>query len=277
MAGGIVGVFGVTPVAAAPASLTLSYTCAIPLIGNYPGTVRVNADISTSAALGRPSPTFVVNAAALMTADTAWQLRLVGIRTVEGTANGKVVVTAPQGNIDLTVPFSVPRTTIPASGPFNVPVTGSAPSVTFTRPGRGKIVVGDIMLRLTPKGADGNVTFPGTFDAPCKLDPGQNTILASFNITGETRTADKVTPAPGPSPSTDHAGNGAKDAATTNNATRASDSTNMTGSQDTNDLILLVVGTLVVGALATGAIFHLRSRRRNPLTSRSAGRTKDGG
>ncbi|MFC4609872.1 DUF6801 domain-containing protein [Streptomyces maoxianensis] len=92
-------------------------------------------------------------------------------------------MTAPQGSLPLAVPMKIPRTTIPASGSFDVTAEGTAPSLTFSRPGNAKVTVGDLTLHLTPKDANGNTTAVGTINAPCALDSGQNTVLQSLVIT----------------------------------------------------------------------------------------------
>ncbi|SMQ19947.1 hypothetical protein SAMN06272771_6418 [Streptomyces sp. Ag82_O1-12] len=193
VAGGIVGVLGVAPAVADPVSRTLRYTCSNRLIENLPVAVRLQADIPKSTAVGRPTPKFVVNAAVPVNADATKILGKVGVKTVEGTVDARVSVGAPEGDVDVTFPTNV-RADVPASGPFYAKATGSAPALTFRQPGSAKIIVGDLVARLTPRDVSGEVTFPGKIDARCKLDAGQNNVLASFHITGTRTTTGPFAP-----------------------------------------------------------------------------------
>ncbi|MBT2391775.1 hypothetical protein J7E87_20640 [Streptomyces sp. ISL-1] len=118
-----------------------------------------------------------------MSASFTQMAALAGAKTIEGSLDGNATVTAPQGSMPLTVPMTIPRTTIPASGSFDVTAKGTAPSLSFSRPGNAKVTVGDLTLHLTPKDANGNTTAVGTINAPCALDSGQNTVLQSLVIT----------------------------------------------------------------------------------------------
>lgn len=271
VAGGVIGAFGAGSATANPVSLTLRYECSFPLINDQPAAVKIDANIPKSTVVGEPTPKFVINAAVPVSAAAASGLRLIGMRTVEGTVNAKVVVAAPQGDIHVTLPVTVPRTNIPESGSFYVKATGTAPALTFSRPGSAKITIGDLALRLIPSDASGNVTFPGKIDAPCKLDPGQNNVVASFDIAGMRTTTGPATPgtpgttagstsgdkAPG---STRHPGDDAKQGTATGDPARLSGSTGMTGGQDTEGLILPAAGTLIAGTLVVAAAFRFRSR-----------------
>ncbi|MGP3922775.1 DUF6801 domain-containing protein [Streptomyces sp. 8N616] len=187
VAGGIVGVFGAAPAAADPVSLTLRYTCSTELIEDLPVTLKIDADIPKSAEVGKRTPKFVVKARLPVPANATKVLGKVGVKTVEGRVVAKARVAAPEGDIHVKLPVNV-KTKVPASGAFDVKATGAAPALTFKQPGSAKITVGDLVARLTPKDASGDVTFPGKMDAKCKLNDGQNNVMASFHIAG-TRTA----------------------------------------------------------------------------------------
>ncbi|MGY5129456.1 DUF6801 domain-containing protein [Streptomyces nigrescens] len=303
VAGGMLGVFG--PAAAAATSLTLRYTCTFPYVSAQPVTMKIDSDIPKSAAVGTPTPKFRIDALVPVSSDRTRVIRLAGVRTIEGTADAKALVAAPQGDIDVSLPFDVTRTNVPESGSFHVKATGAAPARTFTRPGNAKITIGDLTLRLALKDASGNPTGPGEFDAPCTLDAGQNTVVASFDITGaktpsgsvtsgttgtagagapRSQTAGRTgstthgatrsatsgpsgatasspsgdrTPDPAKSPS-----GGARDGATTDGSTGAFTSTGATSGPGTKDLVLLAVGTLVLGTIAVTTVFRFRSRGR---------------
>ena len=165
------GLLGAGSTVAGPTSITFRYTCLLPVINNYPVTVKVDADIPKQAVVDKATPQFVASATVTVDAAAVRGLRLIGMRTIEGTADASVRVAAPEGDIDVTVPFNVPILHFPESGSLYAKVTGTAPTPTFSRPGRAKIIVGDVVMHLTPKDASGNVTFPGKFDAPVPAGP----------------------------------------------------------------------------------------------------------
>ncbi|MFD4197673.1 DUF6801 domain-containing protein [Amycolatopsis thermoflava] len=169
--------------AADPATLTLTYTCPFPLIGNQPISVVINADIPATATVGRPTPEFDIEAVATVPSTATAGLNLVGAKTVEGTAQAAATVAAPEATLPVTVPTTIPPTAIPASGAFDVTATGTTPSLTFTQPGEATVSVGDLLLTLHPKKADGSDTGLGTFDSQCTQDPGQDNVLATVQIT----------------------------------------------------------------------------------------------
>lgn len=268
VAGASVGVFGAGPAAADPVSLKLRYICSV--VHDRPGTVQIDSDVPKSAVVGKPTPTFVIRAAVPVNAADTRGLRKARITTIEGTVEAKVRVTAPEGGTNLVVPFRVARTSVPASGPFLVKMTGVAPRHTFSQPGRAKITVGDLTAHVI---ASGVLTVK--LDVPCRLDPGQNNVVAWLDITG-TRT--KTGPAPsrttGPASSTmsdtatsgttgsQNPSDGARAGATTEGSASPSGSLATTGSQGTTSLIQLVAGAVVLGTLAVAAAFRFRSHSR---------------
>ncbi|WP_158712297.1 DUF6801 domain-containing protein [Streptomyces sp. NRRL F-5135] len=261
VAGASVGVFGAGPAAADPAPLELRYTCSVPGVFERSGTVRIDANVPKSAAVGKPTPTFVIRAAVPVNAADARGLRDAGIRTIEGTVKAKVRVTAQDEVINRTVPFHVVSTNVPASGAFSVKATGTAPRLTFNRPGSAKVSVGDLVLRVTARGA-----LTVELDVPCKLKAGQNNVLASFDIA---RTGTRTVPAPSEATDTAASGTagsrnpseGAKAGATTEDSADLSGSMATTGSQGTRSLIPAAAGSVVLGAIAVAAAFRFRSRR----------------
>ncbi|MFI2347459.1 DUF6801 domain-containing protein [Streptomyces sp. NPDC019443] len=180
---GILGASGSQTASAEPVSLTLHYTCAFSGLGNQPVTMELDSDIPNSIKVGKASPKSALDGVATVGASFTQLAALAGAKTIEGSLDGNATVTAPQGSIPLTVPMTIPRTTIPASGSFDVTAKGTAPSLTFSRPGNAKVTVGHLTLHLTPKDANGNTTAVGTINAPCALESGQNTVLQSLVIT----------------------------------------------------------------------------------------------
>ncbi|MGW2415063.1 DUF6801 domain-containing protein [Streptomyces tubercidicus] len=262
VAGASVGVFGAGPAAADPLSLELRYTCSVLAVHDRPGTVKIDTDVPKSAAVGKPTPKFDIHAAVPVSAADTRGLRGAGIKTIQGTVEAKVRVTAPEGDTDLRVPFHVARTSVPASGPFLVKATGAAPKRTFSQPGRAKITIGDLVMHVT---ASSVMTV--TLDVPCKLDARQNHVVASFDIAGT-----GTTTGPAPSGTTETAtsgttgsrnpGEGARAGATTEGSADPSGNLATTGSRGITHLIPLAAGAVVLGAMAVAAAFRFRSRSR---------------
>ncbi|WEB44444.1 hypothetical protein MOV08_37555 [Streptomyces yunnanensis] len=178
---GIVGLTGAGPAAADPLSRTLAYACSVQSF-TQTARVRIDADVPTSTAVGQPTPRFVIRAGAPLGSALTSGLNWLGVKSIEGRADAQVRVVAPHGGGTTTVPFQMPRTAVPDSGSLAVRATGTAPSRTFDRPGRAQITVGDLVLHVVPRDADGKV-FRGPIDVPCTLAPQQNNVVASFAIT----------------------------------------------------------------------------------------------
>ncbi|TJZ57369.1 LPXTG cell wall anchor domain-containing protein [Streptomyces piniterrae] len=251
---GVVGVTGAGTAAAQQVSRTLRYTCDVPMLGDQPFTAKIDADIPESVEVGEPSRKFAIEAGTTVDAELTPLLDRIGVKSVEGTVNAKIGVTAPQGNRHLTVPLDIARTPVPASGSFTVTGTGSAPALTFRQPGHGRITVGDIGVHVVGRKADGDVR--GKVDVRCTLDDGQNDVVGSFEITGAgtgTTTGSTTSGTSGTS--------GSDSEGTDSNGTHAKDPTSDGGTiantgEDTSDLILPAAGILVAGVVA----FFLGSR-----------------
>ncbi|MFF3763472.1 DUF6801 domain-containing protein [Streptomyces sp. NPDC001922] len=261
VAGATVGVFGAGPAVADPVSLTLRYACSVPVIHDRPGTVTIDSDVPKSAAVGKPTPKFVIRAAVPVNAADTRGLRRAGIRTIKGTVEAKVRVTAPEGDTNLRVPFHAARTSVPGSGPFLVRMTGVAPRLTFSQPGRAKITVVDLVMHVT---ASGGMTVE--LDVPCRLDTGQNNVVAWLDITGTRTTGPTASRVPDTATSgtteSRNLSEGARAGAATEGPDSPSGSLATSGSRGITSLIPLVTGTVVVGTLAVAAAFRFRSRSR---------------
>lgn len=175
------GAVGAGVATARPVSLTLHYTCDFPVIGGQRVTVQVGADVPSSHTVGVPTQPFPIKVVATVSDLFTTGLHFIGVHSVEGTAEGDVNVAAPQGAFSVSIPFTIPNTTVPASGSFRIPVTGVAPSLRFTRQGKGQLTAGDIDLHLAARDANGNPTL-GKLDLPCSLDKGQNDVIESFDV-----------------------------------------------------------------------------------------------
>lgn len=165
-------------------NLTLTYTCTFPVIGDHSTPVQIESNIPDSIAVGQSTAHYVVNASATAPGALAFGLHtLFGVSTITGTVDGQVSVRSPQGDQSETVPFDIHPINLPYFSSFTGTATGSAPEVTFDKPGEAEIVVGDLIMHLIPRDSNGNLTSLGEPTVPCKLDPGQKNTV-SFTITG---------------------------------------------------------------------------------------------
>jgi hypothetical protein len=268
---GVVGVSGAGTAAAQPVSLTLKYTCDVPVIEDPHITARIDANIPASVVVGRSGKKIPVGAGTTVDATlTPWLVRF-GVKTVEGTVDAKISVDAPQADSQvMVVPLDIAKTSVPASGSFDIAATGASLTPTFTRPGTARITVGDIVLNVVGKKAGGDAL--DEFHVPCTLDTGQDNFMGSFEITG-TGTGSGTNGGGTNGGGTN--GGGTTAPAATPTATSAAggssptgDSTNGTGGtiaatgQDTGDLILPAAGTLAAGVLAFCLGSWLKNHRR---------------
>jgi uncharacterized protein DUF6801 len=276
---------------AEPAGTTLRYRCAMPLFPEQPMTVRLSWDIPKSVPVGQKTPNVPFKAVATMGAVVTDGLDAISAATVEGTADASGVVAAPEGNTTVGIPLTVPKTNVPPSGPISVVASGTASALVFHRPGRATITVGsEFTVRLTPRTADGGPTLIDQVDASCTLDPGQNRVLTSFEIT-----APRAEPAPAPDrpvpPATDgaatasgtpgtvtaspHGSTAAEDRATATSsgvpATRSTDATTAQGTAFTAvssaglaDTFApwLTGGAILVVVVVLGCVWWIRRRHR---------------
>ena len=180
--------------AAGSGGTALRYRCAMPLFPEQPLTVRLTWNAPKSVAIGRKTPIVPFEAVATMGDAVTQGLDLIGAATVEGSATATGVVATPGGNTTVSVPLTVPRTPVPAAGSITVVASGRTPELVFHQPGHATVTVGrEFAVRLIPKTADGGSTMVGQVDASCTLEPGQDTVLTSFEIT-----APQTNPAPTP-------------------------------------------------------------------------------
>ncbi len=191
-AGLLAGAGASAPATAAPANITLDYTCVYPLINGQDLTVGIEVALPDQAEVGVPTAPFAVDTVNTISANTTSGLSLIGAKSLEGTAVSHVSVQAPQVNLpDINVPVTVHKVNVPASGAFDILATGETPSLTFPEAGEAVINIGALDLRMIARNAAGDpIALPGgrpdgSFDAPCTLKPGQDTELARFPIVGD--------------------------------------------------------------------------------------------
>lgn len=186
VAGALVGA-GAAPAAAEPVTLGLGYHCTFPLLGPQPVRVELSADVPRTVAVGEVMPGIVVDSVSAVNAESARGLTALYAVTLEGNALADATLTVPEmpDGLPVQVDSALEKTPIPASGGFTVKGRGKAPDLTFTQPGPGKITVGNLVLTLTPRTDDGGESGLGTFESECTQDPGQDNVLAAFDIVEE--------------------------------------------------------------------------------------------
>ncbi|MDT0310052.1 hypothetical protein RM780_24305 [Streptomyces sp. DSM 44917] len=170
---------------AEPADQPLAYTCTLPLVGNQPATALIDVNVPEDITAGEPA-TIRVEGVLNLSPISAEAMRLVGATSIEGTVRAQMTVHHAGGEIPLEVPLPFPEDpTVPtsATAPLVLPVDGSY-EVTIPEPGPASVVAGDLSLTLTPRNASGSPTGLGTFTSSCVLTPGQNAVLAEFDVAG---------------------------------------------------------------------------------------------
>ncbi|MGX1849757.1 DUF6801 domain-containing protein [Streptomyces sp. NPDC055299] len=259
---GVVGVPGAGTASAHPVSTTLHYTCsAFGVSRSVP--MEIHADVPDSVAVDKPSPEFAFNATMRASKDDTHLIHsfLGSLKSLEGTVNTNVELRSQQGNFTVPVRFSINKVTLPESDrAFAVTATGSLPSRTFHKPGTVRIVVGDLHLTLVGKKANGKPL--GRVNPACTLDAHQSPGVASFAVTGAgagagtgTTTGSAASGTSGTGATTGSASAGASALSPSHADATVQGATARTG-QDTKNLILLAVGTLVAG----GGVFLFGSR-----------------
>ncbi|MFB4302552.1 DUF6801 domain-containing protein [Actinomadura sp. NTSP31] len=184
-AAGLAGVAGAGPAAAGQVTLGLDYHCTFPLLGPEPVHVDLTADVPSSVEVGQQMNGFTVDSVSAVNAESARALGALYSVTLEGNALADATLTVPEepDGLPVQVDSALDKTALPASGGFTVRGKGTSPDLTFTQAGPGKVTVGNLVLTLTPRTDDGGPTGLGTFQSECTQDPGQNNVLAGFQIT----------------------------------------------------------------------------------------------
>ena len=186
---------GAASARAAEASLTLSYSCAFPLIGSQSVAVTYGEDLPGSVTRGVPASPVGATADITVPPVVVAGLALVGAATVSGSAAGDELVADGAARFSGSVHYTVPATHVPASGALTLRATGTFPSVTFPDAGTAHLMVGNLTLTLTPRDAKGRPAAIGTFTASCTVQPGQYSVLGSFPVHARaTVTGAAVTP-----------------------------------------------------------------------------------
>ncbi|TDC73046.1 DUF6801 domain-containing protein [Actinomadura sp. 7K507] len=178
---------GAGPASAAPVTLSLDYQCTFPLLGPQPVRVELSSDVPDEVAVGEVMPGIVVDSVSTVNAESTRALTALDAVTLEGSALAEATLTVPEmpDGLPVAVDSALEKTQIPASGEFTVKGQGRSPDLTFSQPGLGKITVGNLVLTLTPRTADGGPSGLGTFESECTQNPGQNNVLVEFFMVDE--------------------------------------------------------------------------------------------
>ncbi|MFG2087473.1 MULTISPECIES: DUF6801 domain-containing protein [unclassified Spirillospora] len=184
LASSLAGVAGAGPAAAEPATLGLDYHCTFPLLGPQPVHVELSADVPGEVVVGESMPGIVVDSVSTVNAESARGLTALYAVTLEGNALADATLTVPEmpDGLPVAVDSVLEKTPIPASGAFAVKGRGQAPGLVFTQVGPAEITVGNLVLTLTPRTSDGGASGLGTFESECTQDPGQDNVLAAWDI-----------------------------------------------------------------------------------------------
>lgn len=176
-----VQVWGSGPVAADSGAATLRFTCTVASLPSQTVTVRLKWTVPDSVVVGRPTPPLPVEAGTTLSAAVTDGAGIFGVAGVEGRVDASAVVAAPEGDIAVDLPLTVPPTDVPDSGPMTVVATGTIPGRVFHRPGHATVTIGGgFVVSADLKDAGGGP--PRHVDASCVLDPGQDAVLATFEI-----------------------------------------------------------------------------------------------
>lgn len=185
---------------AVSSSVQLSYTCDFPIIGGRPMTATVEWDTPASVPVNTSTPNLPISVTGVVPQDVTLDLLLIGAASLDGSVDANITVQAPpNAAVPESVPLAISRTRVPGSGPLTVPAHGTTPALSFAQPGHAQVSVGSVTMHLDSYTAAGSLVR--SFDVPCRLNAGQNGVLASFDITVATPTGSTSPPPTTPSSS----------------------------------------------------------------------------
>jgi hypothetical protein len=175
---------------AGPDPIVRQFMCPLPVIGTQSVTISVVPPALDTATVGVPTPHLPVTATGTFAAAARLVISFLGAEWAEGTGVMTGEVDSPQGPANESVPFAVPRTDVATgSGPLSVSGFGTLPSMTFSRPGDGKVLATGLTVHFSLLTSGGGQTFLSPFNVTCTLASGQSGTVASF----------RILPAPAPS------------------------------------------------------------------------------
>lgn len=180
---GYSGSWGTAVADAGTHQVTLQYSCSVPGMGAQSASTVISWDFPDTVTVGQSTPpvpftsTVQVPSSEVETAHTYF-----GVASFNGSGESSITITAPQGDIPVTVSATFPSTSVPASGPLTIVIPSTFPPITPTRPGVAQVIAGTITEHVTPRDADGNPTFIGTETVTCTPEAGQSALIQSVRI-----------------------------------------------------------------------------------------------
>lgn len=188
---GYAGFWGTAVAHASTHQETLQLTCTAPNGGSQSGSGTLSWDFPDAVTVGQSTPPdHITMTAQSQSSNVGEAYSFYDVRSVSENGDASVTVSAPQGDIPFTLPYS-DAAQVPASGSITTVSHFTLPSFPVTRPGVAKFTIGKITLNMTPRDANGNVVPPGTVSGTCTADPA---VVGSFQI----NPAPQNTQSPGP-------------------------------------------------------------------------------
>lgn len=186
---------------AVPVSSSLEFTCPFPLIGDQIIIANISADYPESIVIGADGapvelPPIAIEAITVVPDKARQGLAFVDATTITGVARSLNTFRTAAGDLSNDTEMDIVDTTIPAneSGPFDVPANGVAPAQAFdaSHVGAVTLTIDDLIMDLRNLKADGSVAPApvGEFTADCALNPGQDNVLTTIQVTSTLAEAD---------------------------------------------------------------------------------------
>jgi hypothetical protein len=169
--------------AATAADAVLAYTCGF-ASGQQQVDVRVAATFSSAVTVGKPIQPTGVRVTMTVPESALAQLTKPGAVRVTGSA--QLGVTVALNGSSTTAQWSaltLSNTPIPGAGSLRLVASGAVPSVTLGTPGEASFSAGAFVMVLSLQKAGGEATSPATLSLPCIARPGQDTRLATTQVT----------------------------------------------------------------------------------------------
>ncbi|WP_326595787.1 DUF6801 domain-containing protein [Streptomyces sp. NBC_01803] len=169
-----------------PGDVTLSYECALPLIGRQPVTATFRPEGPATVEVGRPV-SFGAGVSATFDDEMTHQMfRMVNATTVDAAGTAALAVDGPRRDDFASLgSLNLDRIVLPPGPPYTALGTDgrlSATDVTFARRGPGEVSVGALILTMVASRADGTLSGLGVFGVPCTQDPDQDNVLTAFDV-----------------------------------------------------------------------------------------------
>ncbi|MCG8927458.1 DUF6801 domain-containing protein [Lentzea sp. CC55] len=180
---GALGVATAGTGSAAPAELSLTYSCQFSVAGTHDvPSVISSPNMPDSAAVGVPTEPASASVTSTVSDSVRNTLWWIGGRSVDGTLTTTIAVDNAGSVQTQTSTLTIPNTPVPSSGTFQVVATGTFPALTLPNAGTTSINLGNADLALTPRQANGDPTWIGVVHVPCTVKAGQPTKFHEFQV-----------------------------------------------------------------------------------------------